>query len=72
MLAVALGLSSAVCWGLADFVGGLQSRRVHVLAVMLVSQSAGLAALALWVAIGGAAAPAIGDLWPAGSPGRWR
>jgi len=51
MLAVALGLSSAVCWGLADFLGGLQSRSVRVLAVLLVSQAAGLIAIAVALAI---------------------
>jgi drug/metabolite transporter (DMT)-like permease len=69
MLAVALGLSSSVCWGLADFLGGLQSRRVPVLAVMLVSQATGLVAIAAWVALGDTAAPGLDDLWPAAAAG---
>ena len=45
MLAVVLGLSSSLCWGLADFFGGLQSRRRAALAVLLVSQGVALALL---------------------------
>src|SRR5689334_12220005 len=69
MAAVVLGLSSAICWGLADFVGGLQSRRVRVLAVLLVSQGAGLAAIAIGLAIARPPAPPLGDLWPAALAG---
>jgi uncharacterized membrane protein len=69
MLAVALGLSSSVCWGLADFLGGIQSRRVSVLAVLLVSQGAGLLAIGIGVAIAAPPAPGIGDLWPAAVAG---
>ena len=45
MLAVALGLGSSLCWGLADFFGGLQSRKRAMLAVLLVSQGVALALL---------------------------
>lgn len=38
---VLLGLSSGLCWGAADFVGGLQSRRLPSLAVTLWSQLVG-------------------------------
>ena len=69
MLAVALGLSSAVCWGLADFLGGLQSRSVRVLAVLLVSQAAGLIAIAVALAIVQPDLPAVGDLWPPAAAG---
>jgi drug/metabolite transporter (DMT)-like permease len=69
MLAVVLGLSSSVCWGLADFLGGIQSRRVSVVAVLLVSQGAGLLAIAIGVAIAAPSAPGIGDLWPAAAAG---
>lgn len=71
MLAVALGLGSSLCWGLADFFGGLQSRKRAMLAVLLVSQAVALllllpVALALagegpsasaagWAALGGSA-----------------
>jgi hypothetical protein len=41
VLALALGLSSSLCWGVADFLGGTQARRFTVIAVMLVSQGSG-------------------------------
>jgi drug/metabolite transporter (DMT)-like permease len=69
MLAVALGLSSAVCWGLADFLGGLQSRSVRVLAVLLVSQAAGLIVIAVALAIAQPDFPPVGDLWPPAAAG---
>jgi drug/metabolite transporter (DMT)-like permease len=51
MLGVALALASSVAWGTSDFLGGLQSRRISALAVLLVSQPVGLL-LALAVALG--------------------
>jgi drug/metabolite transporter (DMT)-like permease len=69
MLAVALGLSSSLCWGFADFLGGLQSRRVRVLAVLLISQATGLVAIAIGLAIARPHAPALVDLWPAAAAG---
>ena len=50
MLAIALALGASLSWGLGDFLGGLTSRRVHVLTVLALSQVAGLAAAAVWVA----------------------
>jgi drug/metabolite transporter (DMT)-like permease len=49
MLAAVLALASSLSWGLSDFLGGFQSRRQHVLAVLLVSQ--GLAYVVLVVAV---------------------
>jgi len=69
VLAVVLSLSSSLCWGLADFLGGLQSRRVPVLAVLLVSQLAGLIAIAIGVAIARPHMPDLLDLWPAAAGG---
>ena len=69
MLALALGLGSSVCWGIADFVGGLQSRRVPVAAVTLISQSAGLAGILAILAFSGQAAPTAGELAPAALAG---
>ena len=48
MLAALLALASSMSWGLSDFIGGLQSRRHPVLAVMLLSQ--GLALCLLMIA----------------------
>lgn len=42
MLGVLLGLASSVSWGISDFLGGVQSRRVPALTVLLVSQPVGL------------------------------
>src|SRR6267378_739678 len=69
MLAIALGLASSLFWGLADFGGGLQSRRFPVIAVLLVSQAVGLAGIAVIVALSGEPAPALADLWPAAAGG---
>ncbi len=54
MLGVALALASSVAWGTSDFLGGLRSRRISALAVLLVSQPVGLAlALAFALVAGG-------------------
>ena len=42
MLAVVLGLLSGLSWGVADFFGGVASRRAAVLAVVVLSQLVGL------------------------------
>lgn len=62
MLVVGLALSASLAWGVADFLAGSESRRLHVLAVLLGSQVAGLAVVATVVAIGGEGPPAAGDL----------
>ena len=60
MLAVVLGLGSSVSWGIADFLGGLKSRRLPVLSVMLASQVTGLSVIAAIVAIRGEGPPGGG------------
>lgn len=65
MLGLVLALASSACWGVSDFVGGLQSRRVPVLRVVYVSQAAGLIVLAVVLAARGVAAPALAQLWQA-------
>lgn len=50
MLGIALGLASSVAWGVSDFLGGMQSRRISALTVLLISQPVGLV-LALVVAL---------------------
>jgi drug/metabolite transporter (DMT)-like permease len=69
MFAIALGLASSVCWGLADFLGGLQSRRVPVIGVLLFSQAAGLVGIVAIVGLSGASAPAFEDMVPAALAG---
>ena len=49
MLAIALALAASVSWGLGDFLGGLTSRRLHVLTVLVVQQVFGLAVALAWV-----------------------
>jgi drug/metabolite transporter (DMT)-like permease len=65
-LGVPLGLSSGLCWGAADFFGGIQSRRLPALTVAFWSQAAGALALAaalVVLAIGGGRPVAAGVAW---------
>ena len=64
MLAIALALGASLSWGLGDFVGGLKSRTLHVLTVLVVSQVVGLAAALTWVV-------ASGDGFPGWSATAW-
>src|SRR5690242_16198182 len=57
MAAVALGLASSLAWGFADFFGGLQSRRHSVLAVLAITQAAGLCMVLTVVAVRGTPPP---------------
>jgi drug/metabolite transporter (DMT)-like permease len=52
-LALVFALGSSVVWGVADFAGGSLTRRLPVFAVTVMSQTAGLAALLVGVAIRG-------------------
>ena len=61
MLAIALAFASSLCWGTADFMGGLQARARPLVTVLLVSQ---IAALALAVAFLAASADPLPDLGP--------
>jgi len=58
--AVALGLASSLAWGFADFFGGLQSRKHPLLAVIFMTQAAGLVMVAVAAAVRGDAPPAAG------------
>lgn len=64
MLAVTLGALASICWGVADFLGGLRTRSLTLAAVLVVSQLTGLAAAAV-VALAVAEAPPLTDLTPA-------
>jgi drug/metabolite transporter (DMT)-like permease len=55
--AVVLALCSAASFGVADFFGGLATKRLRVVVVMVVSQGTGLAAIAILVAIRGEGPP---------------
>jgi drug/metabolite transporter (DMT)-like permease len=60
---VPLGLSSGLCWGAADFFGGIQSRRLPALTVAFWSQLAGALALAIALVIEGVRPAATGIAW---------
>ena len=62
MLALAISLASAASWGLSDFLGGQQTRRLPVLGVLAVSQPAGLVLIALLIALTGADPISAGKL----------
>jgi len=69
MLAIALALSSSVCWGVSDFVGGVQARRLPLLRVMLVSQGLGVCLLVVVVAARGTGPPDLVRMLPAAAAG---
>jgi drug/metabolite transporter (DMT)-like permease len=69
VLGLALALSSSLCWGVADFIGGVQARRVPLLRVMLVSQGAGLACVVALLAARGVGPPHLTRLLPAAAAG---
>lgn len=53
-MGIVLALISSLLWGIADFAGGTATRRLPVLAVVPISQAAGLAAVLVAAGIGGA------------------
>ena len=53
MLAIALALGASLSWGLGDFFGGLKSRTLHVLTVLVLSQVVGMAGALTWVVASG-------------------
>jgi drug/metabolite transporter (DMT)-like permease len=69
MLGVLLALSSSLMWGVADYLGGLQTRTRQVLAVVLISQLSGLALLTAIVAGRGVAFPGSEAMLPAAVAG---
>ncbi len=63
MLAAALALAAAVSWGIGDFLGGLKSRALRPVAVLIVAQPIGGALRGLWVALRGQGPPGTAVLW---------
>jgi drug/metabolite transporter (DMT)-like permease len=57
MLPLALAFASSVSWGVADFIGGIKSRELPLLNVLIASQLTGLVLIAIFVAIRGEGAP---------------
>jgi drug/metabolite transporter (DMT)-like permease len=68
-LAAALALAAALCWGVGDFLAGLASRRLAVLAVLAISQGIGLVGLLVWVIVSADAFPGVVELLPAAAAG---
>jgi drug/metabolite transporter (DMT)-like permease len=68
-MAVLLALSGALLWGVGDFLGGLASRRLAVLTVLVISQGVGLVGVAAWVVLGGDPFPGVVELLPAAGAG---
>jgi drug/metabolite transporter (DMT)-like permease len=62
LLALAISLASAASWGVSDFLGGQQSRRLPVLGVLAVSQSVGLLLVAALIPLLGADSISAGKL----------
>ena len=58
MVAVALGLAASLSWGLADFLGGVKTRQLNVLVVLVISQAFGALLVALIIAGRGQGPPA--------------
>jgi drug/metabolite transporter (DMT)-like permease len=57
MSAFLLAFASSISWGTADFVGGLKSRSLPVLNVLIASQGTGLLLIGTFVALRGESAP---------------
>jgi drug/metabolite transporter (DMT)-like permease len=54
LLGFAISLASSFSWGISDFLGGQQSRRLPVLAVLAVSQPVGLVLIGILILLFGA------------------
>lgn len=58
MLGPLLALGASLSWGVGDFLAGRASRRLRLLAVLVISQAAGLASITAVVLVRGESAPA--------------
>ena len=67
VVSVALAIASAALWGGADYLAGVSSRRMAVLAVTFVSQLAGLLTVGLLLLATGEPLSAAGALWGVGA-----
>ena len=62
MVGLLYSLASAASWGISDFLGGVQTRRLPVLGVLTISQPAGLLLIALLIPLMGADSISAGKL----------
>ena len=65
MLAAVCALGASIAWGVGDFLGGLKSRTVPLLVVLLLAQVSGLLGIGLIVAVAGNGPPGASVLWAA-------
>jgi drug/metabolite transporter (DMT)-like permease len=63
VLAAACALGASIAWGVGDFLGGLKSRTVPLLVVLLLAQVSGVLAIGLVVAAAGNPPPGPSVLW---------
>jgi drug/metabolite transporter (DMT)-like permease len=63
LFAAALALAAAASWGIGDFLGGLKSRSLRPVAVLIVAQPIGGTLLGIWVVIRGHGPPGSAVLW---------
>ena len=63
MFTAALALAAAASWGVGDFFGGLKSRSLNPVAILIVAQPIGLTLLGVWVAVRGQGPPGSAVLW---------
>jgi drug/metabolite transporter (DMT)-like permease len=63
LLTAAFALAAAASWGVGDFLGGLKSRSLSPIAILIVAQPIGLTLLAIWVAARGEGPPGSSVLW---------
>lgn len=65
MAAIALGIGAALCWGFADFLGGIKAKALSLALILLISQLTGMAAIALVIAVGDFESPSFSEIAPA-------
>lgn len=63
MLAAGFALAASVAWGFGDFIGGVKSRSLDVITVLIVAEPIGLGLLAIWVAVRAEGPPGPEVLW---------
>jgi drug/metabolite transporter (DMT)-like permease len=63
MLAAVCALGASIAWGVGDFLGGLKSRTIPLIVVMLGAQVSGLLGIAIVVALAGNGPPGRAVFW---------
>ena len=69
MTAILLALGTSLSWGLTNYLGGLQARRIALLSMLLVMQAAGFVTIALVVGVRGVGIPSTSSLATAAATG---